>query len=77
MQATQNLMLHLEPRLHSKLGSFLDLEGVVFQSCEGAGGTEVDGDGIPVCGVHGEREDDAVAGIGRVREILAAAAETE
>jgi hypothetical protein len=77
MQSTQNLMLDLESRLHSEFCSFFDLEGMVFESGECAWSSEVDGDGVTASGVHGEREDDAVAWVVGVREVFSASAQTE
>lgn len=70
-------MLHLELRSHVELGTLLDLERLVFESLLCILGREIDGDGWLTFGIHGEGEDDAVAGVIGVGEVLAAAAETE
>jgi len=77
VQTRQNLMLHLELRSHVELGTLLDLERLVFESLLCILGREIDGDGWLTFGIHGEGEDDAVAGVIGVGEVLAAATETE
>lgn len=77
VQSTQNLVLDAELRLHGELGSLLDAEGVVLEGLQSTGSGEVNADGIAARGVHGEREDDALARVAWVGEVLPAAAETE
>lgn len=73
VEATQDLMLDLELGAHGKLGTLLDLEGLVLEGGLAAGLREVDGDGTATGRVHSEGEDDADAGVRGVREVLAAA----
>jgi len=61
-------MLNLELGDHGELGTLLDLEWIVLQGALGALGGEVDGDWWAASSVHGEGEDDAMAGIGRIGE---------
>jgi len=70
-------MLDLELRRHAELDSFLDLERLVLERSLGAAGGEIDGDRWAAFGVHGKGEDDAVARVVGVREVIASAAETE
>ena len=66
-------MLDLELRLHRELRSLLDLERVVLEGVQCTGGCEIDSDGVTTGGVHGEGEDDAVAWVVGVGEVLAPA----
>lgn len=68
LQAGEHLVLNLEASRHGELGALLDVEGLVLERGLGALGGEVDGDGRPAGGVHGEGEDDAVARVGGVGE---------
>jgi len=77
MQTAQNLVLDLELGTHRELRSLLDLEWVVLQALLGAGGRKIDDYVGTAGGGHGERENDAVSGIGGVADVLAIAAESE
>lgn len=70
-------MLDLELRRHAELNSLLDLERFVLERSFGASGGEIDGDGWAAFRVHGQRENDAVAWVVGVREVIASATETE
>lgn len=70
-------MLHLELCSHVELRTLLDLEWLVLKSLLCVLGGEIDGDWRLAFGVHGEREDDAVAWVVGVGKVLAAAAEAE
>jgi len=74
MQSTQNLMLNLELRSHAELDALLYSEGLLCKRFFGAFLREVDCDWRSAFRIHGEREDDAVAWIGRVGEVFAAVA---
>ena len=70
VQTRENLMLHLELGAHGKLGTLLDLEGLVLQRVLAALLRKVDGDGVTAGGLHGQGLDDADTLIVRVRKIL-------
>lgn len=60
-------MLHLERRLHPKLGTLLDSERFIFELIDGTGRGEVNGDIGTAFDFQGEGFDDAfarVAGVG-------------
>lgn len=65
-------MLDAEVCRHGELCTLLDLEGLVLEGGLAAGGGEVNGDGATARRVHGERVDDADAGVIGIREILSA-----
>lgn len=63
LQATQDLMLDFEYSLHPELGGFLDREGLVLETLQGAGGGEIDCDIRTAFHLESKRLDDAFAGI--------------
>lgn len=73
MQTAQNLVLHLEGGAHGKLGALLDGKGLILERVFAAGCREVDCDGCAAGRVHGQREDDADAGVVGVGDVFAAA----
>jgi hypothetical protein len=73
MQTAQNLVLHLERGAHRKFGTFLDGKGLVLERGFATGCREVDCDGWAAGRVHGQRENDADAGVVGVGDVFAAA----
>lgn len=71
VEAAENLMLDLELGAHGKLGTFLDLEGLVLEALLAAWRGEVNRDGWAARRVHGEGEDDADARVVGVGDVLA------
>jgi hypothetical protein len=71
LEPRQDLVLHLELRLHAELRALLDGEGLVLERLDGAGRLEVDDDVRAAFDLEAEREDDALARVVGVREVFA------
>jgi hypothetical protein len=76
VQAAEDLVLDFELGAHGELGTLLDLEGLVLEGRLASRLRQVDGDGRATSRLHRQGEDDADAGIVRVRD-RGAAAEAE
>lgn len=77
LQATQDLVLHLELGRHVELGALLNLERLLLQRSFGALLGQVDGDRRSALGLHGEGEDDAVSRVVGVGDRGAPRGETQ
>lgn len=66
-------MLDLELGAHGELDALLDLEGFVLERILTSSFGELDSNGRPAGGVHGECMDDADSGVGGIGEVLATA----
>ena len=73
LQAREDLVLHLELRLHAELGTLLDDEGLALELVNGAGRPKVDDDIGAAFDLEAERLDDAFARVIGVGQRLAGA----
>jgi hypothetical protein len=72
MKTAENLVLNLEGDDHGELGSLLDLERMVLERLLGTGFRQVDCHRRSSRRLHSQGQDDADAGVARVRDIGAA-----
>lgn len=63
VKTRQDFMLDLESGCHAELDTLLDLEWLVLECSLRTLGREINGDRRTTFGVHGQGDDDAVAGI--------------
>lgn len=66
LQTREDLVLHLELRNHCELGALLDLERLVLQGRLSTLLGKINCDRWAALGIHRQRENDALAGVGRV-----------
>lgn len=73
LEASQDLVLHLELGLHAETSALLDGEGLLLELLEGAGSAQVDDDVLTALDLEAQGEDDAFARVVGVRDVLALA----
>lgn len=71
LQAGEDLVLDLEADLHAEGSALLDCKGLLGQGIDGSGVLQIDDNVVAALDLEAEGEDDALAGVVGVGEVLA------